>query len=99
MESNEDISNRETAAQKSAVACKQLQDIIEFLPYAVLAIDNDKNVLIWNCAIERMTGIPKAEIIGKHYFSCGIPFYGEARPFVLDLLVNHDRDLAAKYPC
>ena len=44
---------------------RQLMDIIEFLPDATLAIDKEGRVIIWNKAIENMTGITAAEIEGE----------------------------------
>ena len=76
---------------------KQLSDIIDFLPDATLAIDSEKRVIIWNRAIEEMTGIPAAEMIGKGDNAYTIPFYGEARPNLMNL-VFEERDEMASYP-
>ncbi|MGB8820684.1 MAG: response regulator, partial [Methanoregula sp.] len=40
-------------------------DIINFLPDATFAIDTDGVVIAWNHAIEEMTGVSAAEILGK----------------------------------
>jgi two-component system, cell cycle sensor histidine kinase and response regulator CckA len=77
---------------------RQLKDIIEFLPDATLAIDNDKRVIIWNRAIEEMTGVPAAEMIGKGDYAYTIPFYGEARPQLMDLVFEDREEIAARYP-
>jgi len=63
----------------------QLPDIINFLLDATLAIDKEGRVIIWNKAIEKMTGIPAAEMIGKGNYEYAIPFYGERRPILIDL--------------
>ncbi len=67
---------------------KQLSNIIEFLPTATLAIDNEGRVIIWNKAIEEMTGIPAAEMIGKGDHAYMVPFYGEARMGLLGFIVE-----------
>ena len=76
----------------------QLADLITFLPNATLAIDKEKRVIIWNRAIEKMTGIPASEMIGKGDFAYSIPFYGEARPMLLDLLFLDIDAHAGPYP-
>ncbi|HMK60784.1 MAG TPA: ATP-binding protein [Dissulfurispiraceae bacterium] len=80
-----------------AIDYKQLKDIVEFLPYAIFAVDNNNCVTIWNREIEKMTALSKNDIIGRNYYVCGIPFYGEERPFVMELLAKDDQELAAKY--
>lgn len=76
---------------------QQLRDVIDFLPDATFVIDNDKKVVIWNRAMEKMTGIPKEEMIGKGDHEYTIPFYGIRRLQLLDLLDVADKELAAKY--
>jgi PAS domain S-box-containing protein len=77
---------------------RQLTDIIDFLPDATFAIDKERRVIIWNKAIEKMTGIPAAEMIGQGDYAYTIPFYGEARPHLMDLVFEHQEEIAARYP-
>jgi PAS domain S-box-containing protein len=77
---------------------RKLTDIIEFLPEATLAIDKERRIIIWNKAIEKMTGIPAAETIGKSDYAYTIPFYGKAQPLLLDALLLSDEELAPRYP-
>ncbi len=77
---------------------KQLSNIIEFLPNATLAIDKEHRVIIWNKAIEEMTGIPAAEMIGKGDHAYMVPFYGEAQMGLLDLIFEKAEDVASSYP-
>ncbi|MCX7023864.1 MAG: PAS domain S-box protein [Spirochaetes bacterium] len=77
---------------------RRLTDIIEFLPDATLAIDSEKHVIIWNKAIEKMTGIPATEMIGKGDYAYTIPFYGEARPNLMDMVFKNQDEITAKYP-
>jgi PAS domain S-box-containing protein len=76
----------------------QLPDIIDFLPDATLAIDKEGRVIIWNKAIEKMTGILAAEMIGKCDYAYTIPFYGEAQPQLMDLVFADSEEIAARYP-
>ena len=65
---------------------QRLNDIINFLPDATFAIDREGKVIAWNHAIEEMTGVSAGEILGKNDHEYGIPFYGEKRPILIDLV-------------
>ena len=93
-----DITARKIAEEALRASRKQLTDIIEFLPDATLAIDKEKRVIIWNKAIETMTGIPAARMIGKGDHVYTIPFYGVARPQLMDLIFEDHEEIAARYP-
>ncbi|MFO7803183.1 MAG: PAS domain S-box protein, partial [Desulfovermiculus sp.] len=94
----EDINERKLAEAGLRESQKRLADIIDFLPDATLAIDHEKRVIIWNKAIQEMTGISAAEMIGKGDHAYTIPFYGEARPQLMDLVFLGDEEIAAQYP-
>ncbi|RJE48308.1 MULTISPECIES: HD domain-containing phosphohydrolase [unclassified Dehalobacter] len=76
---------------------QQLMDIIEFLPDATLAVNKDKQIIIWNKAIEKMTGIPASEMIGKGDYAYSIPFYGQARPQLMDLVFTDSEEIKTQY--
>ncbi len=86
--------NAEVALQENE---KALRDIIEFLPDATLVIDKQGKVIAWNRAIELMTGISKEEMIGKGDYTYAIPFYGEKRPILADLIFAKNQDIESKY--
>ncbi len=67
-------------------ASQQFQNIIEFLPDAILVLDSNRKVIAWNRAMEEMTGISKVEIIGKDDYSHAVPFYGSKATDLVDLL-------------
>jgi len=92
-----DITERKNADEALRSAHKQLFDIIDFLPDATLVIGRDKRVVAWNRAIEDMTGIPKEEMIGKGDYAYAVPFYGERRPILIDLLFEMDVDIEERY--
>ncbi len=93
----EEIFERKRAEEKLIAANQQLNDIIEFLPDATFVIDKDKRVIAWNRAIENMAGVSKKEMIGKGDYAYTVPFYGERRPHLLDLIDTSDYDLESKY--
>lgn len=76
---------------------QQFMEIIDFLPDAIFVIDQEKKVVIWNRAIEKMSGVAKEEMIGKGDYEYMIPFYGCRRTNLLDLLDQDDPELAARY--
>ena len=77
---------------------RHLYDIINFLPDATMAIDVNKRITIWNHAIEEMTGVSAKEMIGKGDYAYMIPFYGVARPQLMDLCWDPNHEIAASYP-
>jgi len=67
---------------------RRLIDVIDFLPDATFVIDNSGKVIAWNQTIEKMTGIPKREILGKGDYIYAVPFYGKRRPMLIDIALN-----------
>ena len=73
---------------------RRLNDIINFLPDATFAIDTEGNVIAWNLAIEEMTGVPARDMVGKGNYEYAIPFYGEHRPVLIDLVSVPDEEMS-----
>ena len=76
---------------------RQLAGIINFLPDATLVIDRQGVVIAWNRAIEEMTGIPAADMLGKGNYEYAIPFYGARRPILIDLIFESEDTIARQY--
>ncbi len=92
-----DITKRKQDEEALIESRQQLMDIIDFLPDATFVIDNDKKVIAWNKAMEEMTGINKADMIGKGDHEYSIPFYGKRQMQLLDLIDTPDDDLEDRY--
>jgi PAS domain S-box-containing protein len=92
-----DITERKRVEEKLITANKQLEDIIEFLPDATFIIDKNKTVIAWNMTMEKMTGVKKEDIIGKGHEYTTLPFYGEKRPYLVDLLFDDSAEIKSKY--
>ena len=90
----EELNQQQQALEQSK---RELTDIIEFLSDATIVIDRDGIVVAWNLAMEEMTGISKDEMIGEGDYAYTIPFYGERRKHLLDLIDLDDNDLKMKY--
>ena len=80
-------------------ADRKLEDIIDFLPDATFVIDQDRKIAAWNLALEEMTGVPKNQMLGRGDRAYAIPFYGEDRPVLVDLLGDADPEGLAQYDC
>ncbi|HVO67931.1 MAG TPA: PAS domain S-box protein [Syntrophales bacterium] len=97
IESIRDITDRKRAEEALKESQQQLSDIINFLPDATLVIDKEGKVIAWNRAIEKMTGIKAAEMLGKGNYEYALPFYGERRPILIDLVLKPQEEIEAKY--
>lgn len=80
-----------------ATANKRLTDIIEFLPDPTFVVDQDKEVIAWNQAIEEMTGVFKENIIGKGNYAYAVPFYGKPRPMLIDFVGTPNNENVEDY--
>ena len=89
-----ELKRAEEAIQESE---RRLTDIISFLPDATLVIDGEGKVIAWNRAIEEMTGVKAKEMLGKGDYEYAIPFYGERRPILIDLVLLPDEEFERKY--
>jgi PAS domain S-box-containing protein len=69
---------------------QRLADIINFLPDATFAINTDGDVIAWNRAIEDVTGVPATDMVGKGNNEYALPFYGQRRQLLIDLILESD---------
>ncbi len=93
----EDITEKKRIEEALKESRQQTMDIINFLPDATLAIDTSGKVIIWNRAIEEMTGVKSADMIGQGNYEYAIPFYGQRRPILIDLVFFPDEITEKKY--
>ena len=80
-----------------ATSEKRLADIINFLPDATFAIDTAGVVIAWNRAMEDLSGIPAAQILGKGNLEYACAFYGERRRMLIDLIITPDKQFEADH--
>ncbi len=88
----EDITEQKRAAEELKESQRLLADIISFLPDATLVIDREGRVIAWNRAMETMTGVSAADMVGKGNYEYSIPFYGKQRPILIDLALKPDQE-------
>jgi PAS domain S-box-containing protein len=73
---------------------RQLVNIINFLPEPTFAVDRSGTIIIWNLAMELMTGVGADEVIGKGNYEHSFHIQGIRKPALLDLLQEPDESLA-----
>ncbi|MFA5373233.1 MAG: ATP-binding protein [Candidatus Omnitrophota bacterium] len=86
LELNMGIEERMRSEAELRAITQRLTDIVEFLPDATFVIDKEKKVIAWNHAMEEMTGIKKADMIGKGDYAYSVPFYGIPRKILIDMV-------------
>ncbi len=75
----------------------KLDNVMEMLPDAAFMIDEKGIVTFWNLAMEELTGVPANDMVGKGNYAYAIPFYGEARPILIDLVNADEAYIKEKY--
>lgn len=97
--SNRDITARKRVEYELRDANRRLTDIIDFLPDPTMVIDVDGKITAWNRAIEKLTGIPAASILGKGDYAYAVWFYGKPCPVLIDLVLHDNEDaIRTQYP-
>jgi diguanylate cyclase (GGDEF)-like protein/PAS domain S-box-containing protein len=63
---SEDISEQKHAAQVLKASEEKFRNIVEQANDAIIIFDQDETVLEWNLGCERISGLKREEVIGKH---------------------------------
>ncbi len=92
-----DISDIKAAEEKLRKSERQMSQIINFLPDPTFVIDRQRRVIAWNRAIEDLSGVKAQDILGKGDHEYAIPFYGERRPVMIDLVDSWSDEIADTY--
>lgn len=92
-----DITERKKAEEALRESERQLADIIAFLPDPTVVIDAQGRITAWNRAMEKMTGKPAEDMLGKGNYEYSIPFYGERKPILIDLVMEPVEEVLSKY--
>ena len=97
IETIRDITDRKRAEQEIVSSRRSLADIISFLPDATMAINLEGKVITWNHAMEELTGIAKEQILGKGDYEYSLPFYGDRKPMLADLVLMPEAEVESRY--
>lgn len=63
--------------------------IFDHLQQPALVLDCEGRVVVWNDSMERYTGIPADEIVGKGDYIQGKALFGEVRPTLANYILTH----------
>jgi PAS domain S-box-containing protein len=89
---------RQFRAERSVKESQALmKNLLDFLPDPTIAMDMDGTLIMWNRATEEMTGVPAARVMGTGDYEYTIPFFGEKRPLIADLLRRPDEICMARH--
>ncbi len=76
-----------------------LKKVMRDLPEAAFAVDCDGRVIAWNRAMEAMTGISAAEMLGKGNHEYSLPFYRGRVPMLIDRVIGSGTSPGDRYAC
>lgn len=99
-ERDKEIAERRKAEEALRNSERRLADIIDFLPDATFVTDAEGKIIIWNRAAEEFTGAKADDMLGKGNHEYSIPFYGERRPLLIDLVLepSQEEEIRRLYP-
>jgi PAS domain S-box-containing protein len=75
----------------------RLNEIVEFLPHPTFIVDRDKNILVWNKALEEFTGLKREDMIGKYGMRRTADASDAYRPLLIDFLDKSPDELPSHY--
>lgn len=97
IETVRDITDRKNIQIELEASQHRLADIIDLLPDAAFVVDANGVITAWNRAAERMTGARAGDMIGKGNYEYAIPFYGERRPIMIDMVLSPAQKAYERY--
>lgn len=80
-----------------AISVDNMERILDFLPDPTWVVDRQGRITHWNQAMERLTKIPAAQVLGKGEYEHALFLYGERRPCLIDLMLKHDPEGESRY--
>lgn len=92
-----EVAERKVAEARVRDSRRWLAQIISFLPDATFVIDAAGRVTEWNHAMEQMSGVAAESMIGKGNYEYALPFYGERRRDLADMVMDWHEPTAAGY--
>lgn len=70
-----------------------LQSIVNFLPDPVFAIDTEGKVILWNEAIEKLSGKAGSETLNKGKYEHSYCLYSKRKPSLIDLVIDQSLNI------
>jgi PAS domain S-box-containing protein len=97
IETIRDITDRRRAKQEVVRTAQKMAEIIDFLPDATFVIDIEGRIIAWNKAMEAITRVPAASMLGKGDFEYALPFYRERKPMLANLIFMPEAEIEKRY--
>ncbi|MDD1729884.1 MAG: PAS domain S-box protein, partial [Methanospirillum sp.] len=85
-----DVSERVQSERKLKESEHSLSGVINHLPDPTFVIDTDRRVILWNKAMEEMTGVRSEHVIGKERSLFTPSIFGYSRPILADFVFDPD---------
>lgn len=85
-----DITERQRAEDALMKSRLYLSRIIEFLPDATFVVNTMGNIVIWNRAMEELTGIPAEDVVERGNYRHLLRPYTDDRPILLGFFIEKD---------
>ncbi len=63
-------------------------NILDSIPDPVFVIDSNHKIVVWNKQLQKISQIPREEILGKDSSYCAMNFYGTPGPVLADLILE-----------
>ncbi|MBU4384384.1 MAG: PAS domain-containing protein [Proteobacteria bacterium] len=79
------------------VTVDNMERILDFLPDPTWVVDAKGRITHWNQAMEALTGVPASQVLGKGNYEHALPLYGERRPCLIDLMLEHNPEWEGRY--
>jgi PAS domain S-box-containing protein len=95
IETLEDITERKKAEQLIIDSERILHSIMEGFSIATFVIDKNHKILYWNRALEKLTKVKAADVVGTN--QQWRAFYAKERPCMADLLVDSAMEKVGKW--
>jgi PAS domain S-box-containing protein len=87
-----DVTERKHMEKALRDSWQLFADIISFLPDSTFVIDTNGKVLAWNRALEQLSGVKAADMIGKGDHEYSIWIHGKRQPVLIDLVQDPDQN-------
>lgn len=92
-----DITDLKEAQRELEASHQYSVNIVNSLPDPTFAIDIHGCVVAWNKAMEQLTGIEAANMLGCGNYEYSIPFYGHRKPILIDYVLTPERSQGEQY--
>lgn len=92
-----EVAERKRAEEAIKDSEQSMAQIINFLPDPTWVVDKEGIVVAWNRALEKLTGVKAEDMLRKGNYEYALPFYGERRPVLIDLIRVWDAEYEKEY--